>query len=45
MAGLVHERDQEDAILFAPVLGTTRRFWLGAAPLAALTMWGPAPGL
>ncbi len=40
MAGLVHERDQEDAILFAPVLGTTRRFWLGAAPLAALTMWG-----
>ncbi len=40
MAGLVHERDQEDAILFAPVLGTTHRFWLGAAPLAALTMWG-----
>src|SRR5574342_1318922 len=40
MAGPVHERDQEDAILFAPVLGTTRRFWLGAAPLAALTMWG-----
>jgi Ni/Fe-hydrogenase subunit HybB-like protein len=40
MAGLVHERDQEDAVLFAPVLGTTQRFWLGAAPLAALTMWG-----
>ncbi len=33
-------RDQGDAVLFAPVLGTTRQFWLGAAPLLALTLWG-----
>ena len=41
MAGATHHGDQqEDAVLFAPVLGTTRRFWLGAAPLLALTLWG-----
>ncbi len=40
MAGTVHQRDPEDAVLFAPVLGTTSRFWLGAAPLLAMTLWG-----
>src|SRR3970282_649858 len=40
MAGPVHPRDPEDAVLFAPVLGTTRRFWLGATPLLAMTLWG-----
>ena len=40
MAGPAHLRDAEDAVLFAPVLGTTRRFWLGAAPLLAMTLWG-----
>ena len=43
MAGPTQQRelrDQEEAVLFAPVLGTTRRFWLGAAPLLALTLWG-----
>jgi molybdopterin-containing oxidoreductase family membrane subunit len=40
MAGPVHHRDPEDAVLFAPVLGTTRRFWLGVTPLLALTLWG-----
>ncbi|HYB73982.1 MAG TPA: NrfD/PsrC family molybdoenzyme membrane anchor subunit, partial [Candidatus Sulfotelmatobacter sp.] len=33
-------RDQQDEVLFAPVLGATRRFWLGAAPLLGLTLWG-----
>ncbi|MBI4839593.1 MAG: polysulfide reductase NrfD [candidate division NC10 bacterium] len=40
MAGPTHHREPEDAVLFAPVLGTTRRFWLGAAPLLAMTLWG-----
>jgi len=40
MAGPTHQRQEEDAVIFAPVLGTTRRFWLGAAPLVALTLWG-----
>jgi molybdopterin-containing oxidoreductase family membrane subunit len=40
MAGPAHDHDQEDAVLFAPVLGTTRRFWLGAALLLAVTLWG-----
>jgi molybdopterin-containing oxidoreductase family membrane subunit len=40
MAGPVHHRDPEDAVLFAPVLGTTSRFWLGVAPLLAMTLWG-----
>jgi len=40
MAGPVHTQDSEDAVLFAPVLGTTRRFWLGATPLLAMTLWG-----
>src|SRR3970282_2944894 len=40
MAGPVHPRDPEDAVPFAPVLGTTRRCWLGATPLLAMTLWG-----
>ncbi|HEY7676042.1 MAG TPA: polysulfide reductase, partial [Candidatus Methylomirabilis sp.] len=40
MAGPVPHRDPDDAVLFAPVLGTTRRFWLGVTPLLALTLWG-----
>src|SRR5512147_554253 len=32
-------RDHGDAVLFAPVLGTTRRFWFGAAPLLAIIIW------
>ena len=40
MAGPTHQRDPEDAVLFAPVLGTTHRFWLSAGPLLALTLWG-----
>ncbi len=41
MVGATHHGDQkEDAVLFAPVLGITRRFWLGATPLLAITLWG-----
>jgi len=40
MAGPIHQPDQGDAVLFAPVLRTTRGFWLGAAPLLAMTLWG-----
>jgi molybdopterin-containing oxidoreductase family membrane subunit len=40
MTGPAHHREPEEAVLFAPVLGTTRRFWLGAAPLLLLTLWG-----
>ncbi len=40
MAGPMHLRGQEDEVLFAPVLGTTRRFWLAASPLLIMTLWG-----
>lgn len=40
MTGPTHQQEPEDAVLFAPVLGTTRRFWLSAAPLLLLTLWG-----
>src|SRR5574341_650078 len=41
MTGPTHRGDQqEDAVLFAPVPGATRRFWLAAALLLAVTLWG-----
>src|SRR5574341_351783 len=40
MTGAPLQPDPEEAVLFAPVPGATRRFWLGAAPLMALTLWG-----
>lgn len=40
MAGPTGQRDQEDAVLFDPVLRTTGRFWAAAAVLLAVALWG-----